>query len=258
MAPGAGWPLRTGRTDTGPAVARPRPARHRTGGYGHPRTHRLSRRTDHRHLAVHPPGATGDLLRGNACHPHRRRDARGAHLGAGRELVSRRRTEAHPLRDVASVPGDRGSGGEFQRVHVGGHGAALAAAPAAGRDSVGRTGGIDAHRSRADLPPRPALPGTPVRPHSAVERHRGQGRLRPWPGSRGAVRAVRRTGARRHHRGRRHREHRPRAPSRSPWRSPSGPPCHCWCSPWRASRSPTGSACSADGNAWSAWSAASS
>ena len=75
---------------------------------------------------------------------------------------------------------------------------------AAGRDPMGGTGVSRDHRDRADLPARRAATGGSVRPDtSASDRHRRQ-RLRARPCTGCAVRTLRRAGAGRDRRRRRH------------------------------------------------------
>ncbi|ETZ55938.1 protein dipZ [Mycobacterium avium MAV_120709_2344] len=150
------------------------------------RPDRVPRRPDHRDLAVHPAGAAGDTAV-----RHGRRPARRGLRGA-------------------ALPGDRGPGVQLQRGHADRLGAADGAAPAPGCDPVDRPGGADRHRAGTDLPAAAATDRATVRLPAAAPKSARRRRFRPGPDVGRAVRAVRRTGARRDRGGRRHLLDRPR------------------------------------------------
>ena len=168
---------------------------------------------------------------------------RRAPIGAGRELVGRRRTDAHPVRDVASVPGDRRAGAELQPGHAG------SARRCSRCCTCRRTRSAGSGWSRWSLiglglifPRVERAAGAPVRAHSAVgiAHRRGNGfglglalgvLYVPCAGPvLAAIIVAGATGA-----------DRPAAPSCSPLRSRSAPRSRCWSSRSPGRGSPSGS-----------------
>ncbi len=167
--------------------------------HGHTRTDRIPGRSDHRHLAVHPAGAAGDLLL--RCTTHTLRTG----CRERRRNRNRRRSQAGAVREAATVPGDRRPGAQLQPGHPRRDVSAVAVASSSGRDQVGRACRTHRDRPWTDLPSLRGATGKALQSDSAASDEPGQKRFRPGAGPRRVVCALRRPGACRDRRRRSHR-----------------------------------------------------
>jgi len=144
-------------------------------------THRTTGRTDHRHIAVHPPDAPHHLPRGG----HQRRD--------------RRRTFA-----LAQIPAPRDprTGGLLHAGHSSGLDAALAPRPAAGLHPLDGHRPAGGYRNRPDVPDVRGMAREALQIPRQQERRQAVQRIRLRPAARHGLRPLRGPGPHGDHGGR--------------------------------------------------------